>query len=366
MWRTIFQVIGLIAAILSLVPLFAADFWFIRVFDYLHMYFTGFTFIAIILYFFTFKPKWIQDYLYITVLLGCFAFQIFRAVDYLPFYPQEVEVAQNSSATQLTFYNVNVLQKNTESAKLFEELRELQPDVIVFMETDQIWADKISQEIKTNYPYRVEHPLDNTYGILLYSKLELVDPKVEFLIDQEIPSITTQLRTEKGELIQLYAIHPTPPMPQHNPKSTDRDKELIKTAIKAYNSELPVIVMGDFNDVPWSDSTQLTKSIGKLLDVRLGRGAFNTFNAKNMLMRWPLDHILSSSHFRYVDASTGVNFGSDHFPLWATLSLEPENRKAQEADEPTENQWKQAKDQLNAQDLESFTELPASIENLMD
>ena len=68
MWRTILQVVGLIAAILSLIPLIGADYWWIRVYDFLHMYFTAFTLIAIIIYFFKFKPGWARDYLYIGIL----------------------------------------------------------------------------------------------------------------------------------------------------------------------------------------------------------------------------------------------------------------------------------------------------------
>ncbi|MGB5981554.1 MAG: endonuclease/exonuclease/phosphatase family protein [Nonlabens sp.] len=366
MWRRTFQVIGIIAAVLSLVPLFGADFWWIRIFDYLHMYFMGFTFIAIILYFFTFKPKWVNDYIYIGILLGCFAFQVFRAIDYLPFYPSEVGAQENENATEITFYTANVLQKNTESKKLFEEINVKKPEIIVFTETDQVWQGKILNAIGADYPYKVEQPQDNTYGMILYSKLELVNPQVKFMVDDGIPSIHSEVMTDKGDKFQLFAIHPTPPMPQHNPKSTDRDQELMKTAIRSYNSEIPVVVMGDFNDVPWSDSTQLMKTIGKLLDARIGRGAYNTFNAQSFLMRWPLDHILSSSDFRYVDAATGVDFGSDHFPLWATLSLEPENKDNQRADEPSDSEWEQAKEQLNKQAFESFDKIPKKLHDMMD
>ena len=364
MWKKIFQVVGVIAAILSLVPLIGADYWWIRVFDYLHMYFLGFTLLAIILYLFTFKRKLGTDYLFIGILIGCFVFQIFRAKNYLPFYPSEVEKQLNANAEQLTFYTANVLQKNTDGKKLFDEINKLQPDVIVFTETDRTWQAEIMNEVGEGYPYKVEQAQDNTYGMILYSKLELIDPQVNFMVDQGIPSIDTRIKTRKGDVIQLYAIHPTPPMPQHNPKSTDRDQELIKTAIRSYQSELPVVVMGDFNDVPWSDSTQLMKTIGKLLDVRIGRGAFNTFNAQSWLMSWPLDHILTSSDFRYIDAATGVGFGSDHYPLWATLSLEPQNKSDQRTDEPSKEEWQQAKKQLKQQGMESFTELPAAIQNL--
>ncbi len=367
MWRKIFQVIGIIAAVLSLLPLMAADFWWIRILDFLHVYFTILTFVAIILYFFTFKPSWAKDYVYIGILLACFAFQIYRIIDYIAIYPIEVEQStENVSKDQeILIYTSNVLEKNDKHEDLFVEIKELDPDVIVFTETNSKWQQWIKADMGNRYPYKVEYPLDNTYGMILYSKFELINPEVKFQVDPEIPSIHTKLRTKSGELVQLYAIHPTPPMPQHNPKSTDRDQELIKTAIHSYNSELPVIVLGDFNDVSWSDSTQLTKTIGRLLDVRIGRGIYTTFNAKNYAMRWPLDHILTTSDFRHKESGTGVKYGSDHFPLWVRLTLESDKKDEQAAAEPDEEDWKQAKSQLDEAGMESFTELPAGIKNLM-
>jgi endonuclease/exonuclease/phosphatase (EEP) superfamily protein YafD len=367
MWRKILQVVGLIAAILSILPLAAADFWWIRILDFLHVYFTIFTFAAILLYFFTFKRGLIKDYIYIGILLACFVFQIFRIMDYIAIYPIEVQesTAQATIEQEILVYTANVLEKNDKKEELFKELDELQPDLIVFTETDSKWQGWIKNDMGDRYPYKVEFPLSNTYGMIMYSKLELVDSKVEFQVDPEIPSIHTKVRMKTGEMIQVYAIHPTPPMPQHNPKSTDRDQELMKTAILSYNSELPVIVLGDFNDVSWSDSTQLTKTIGKLLDVRIGRGIYTTFNAQNWFMRWPLDHILTTADFRHKESGTGVKYGSDHFPLWVKLTLESDKKQDQVADEPDEEDWKQAEKQLKKAGLESFTELPAGLKNIL-
>ncbi|SCX96654.1 Uncharacterized conserved protein YafD, endonuclease/exonuclease/phosphatase (EEP) superfamily [Nonlabens sp. Hel1_33_55] len=368
-WRITFQIIGLIAALLSLVPLFAADFWWIRVFDFPHLQLAAFTLIAIILYFFTFKPRWIKDYLYIGILIGCFAFQMTKIYKFLPISSNEVLASTEgiSENKEFTVFTANVLESNESSEKLFKDIQDQNPDIILFTETNSRWLNTISSKIGQDYPYKVEQPQDNTYGMILYSKLPIRNSSINFMVDEGIPSIDAQIQLKDGNWFQLLAIHPTPPMPQHNPKSTDRDTELMRTAIKSYNSDLPVVVLGDFNDVAWSDPTELTKKIGKLLDYRLGRGFYNTFHAQYpIIMRWNLDHILTSSEFRYKNAGTGSDYGSDHFPVFVTLTYEPELAKEQEASEPTENEWKRAKDQMSEKGIESFTELPPAFEELMD
>jgi endonuclease/exonuclease/phosphatase (EEP) superfamily protein YafD len=367
-WRKTFQVIGIIAALLSLFPLIAADYWWIRIFDFPHIILTSFTVLAIFLYFFTFKPKWVNDYLYITVLLACFAFQFSKFIHYTIFFPVEMEESSDnvSEDQELVLYTANVLQENKRGTNLFIEIREREPDLIVFTETDQRWLEDIREQVGDRYPYKVEQPQDNTYGMIVYSKLPLYDQSVEFLVDNEIPSIHTKVELRTGDLMQLYAVHPTPPMPQHNPMSTDRDTELMTVALLSQKSELPVIILGDFNDVAWSDSTQLTKTISGLLDLRIGRGFYNTYHAQYPLMRWPLDHLLAGPEFRHQASGVGVDFESDHFPKYAYFTYEPDRAGEQMPDPPTQEDYNQMRDQMSENGLESFGEMPASFKKWME
>jgi endonuclease/exonuclease/phosphatase (EEP) superfamily protein YafD len=238
MWRKILQGIGILAAILSLLPLLAADFWWIRVFDFLHVYFTVFTLVALLIYFVTFNTSNIKDYVFVVILLSCFCFQLFRICDYLGVYRVEVQesTANIPAQDELMVYTANVLEKNDTSQPLIDEIKNLQPDIVVFTETNTKWQNKIQSGLGDLYDYKVSYPLDNTYGMILYSKLQLIDPQVKFQSDPEIPSIHTKVQMKNGEIIQVYAIHPTPPLPQHNPQSTDRDQELLKTAILTYTN----------------------------------------------------------------------------------------------------------------------------------
>ena len=217
---------------------------------------------------------------------------------------------------------------------------------MLLTETNQKWADAINKGLRGQYKYRIGIPLENTYGMLLFSRFKLDNPKIKFMVEDTIPSIHTRLILDSKDTLQIFAIHPAPPTPQHNPSSVDRDAEMMKIAKLSKNSELPVIVLGDFNDVAWSETTRLFQKVSGLLDLRKGRGLFNTYNAKSLVMRWPLDHVFTSPEFRMENVHLGESIESDHFPFFTQLSFEPNLAKEQELPPPTEKQLKRAFKQI--------------------
>jgi hypothetical protein len=66
--------------------------------------------------------------------------------------------------------------------------------------------------------------------MLLYSKLPLEHSFVHYMVEADIPSIYTQLILRSDIRVQLYATHPTPPVPNKNPSSAERDKALLLIA----------------------------------------------------------------------------------------------------------------------------------------
>lgn len=187
---------------------------------------------------------------------------------------------------------------------------------------------------ESGYCHAVKEPRDNKYGMLLYSRLELIDPEIRHLLKPGIPSMHTRVRLRTGACIWLHGVHPEPPSPTEADSSLPRDAELLIVGRESKGHDIPAVVAGDLNDVAWSYTTRLFQKTSTLLDPRKGRGMFNTYHAKIPLMRWPLDHVFHSEHFLLCDIRRLPAFCSDHFPVYVRLLLQPQAAGLQQAPKP--------------------------------
>ncbi len=331
--------LSLFILIVTFIPFIRSDYWAFRVFDYprLQKWFIN---LAVLLAFsFIVNFEHWYDWALLGGLIANFLYLSYLIYPFLPIAPTEVKLATpQSSGSRFSLMISNVLEDNPHKDRLLTLIRERMPDLLVLSETGHVWAGAM-HAIDAEYPYRAAKVLDNTYGIMLFSRLEILESEIRFLVEDDVPSIFAKIRLADGGTFQLICIHPTPPVPGENTRSTERDKEILMVGKIAKESALPVIVTGDLNDVAWSYTNDLFQRTSGLLDPRKGRGFFNTFHAEHRFMRYPLDHIFCSPHFQLVHLERLPYIGSDHFPMWVELAYEPTEASQQRqpaADQETE------------------------------
>jgi len=262
----------------------------------------------------------------IAVSFLCCAYHGWWILPYTRLFPEEVKSAAKTDIQRIIkIMAANVLTPNRNAKGLIELVRENAPDILVTLESDAWWQAKLDA-LEPDYPFTIKCPLDNLYGMHVYSKLQLTDSRIDYLVEPDVPSIHALVSLPSGQQIRVHFLHPAPPSPTENEQSLARDAELIIVAKSVAGTDLPVIVTGDLNDVAWSETTRLFRKISGLLDPRVGRGMFNTFHANYWFIRWPLDHLFHSKHFSLSYMRRLRGFGSDHFPLLTELLLETGNK----------------------------------------
>ena len=324
--------IGAILAVATLLPLIRRQAWWVRILDFPRAQIAAAMLLVLLLHV-AIVDAGLWGQALRLLLVTCLALQVASMLPYTRLArPQVQDSDKPDPANSVRLLFANVLQSNRDASALLSVVREADPDVVLALEADRWWSEQLSELSKT-HPFTVLRPQDNTYGMLLFSRLELIDPCVSHLVQEDVPSIHTGLRLPSGRAIKLHCLHPRPPAPTESDSSVPRDAELLRVGRAVRDDPGPVIVMGDMNDVAWSHTSRLFRDISGLLDPRVGRGFFNTFNAKHVLVRFPLDHFFHSNDFRLVEFRRMAHIGSDHFPVFIHLSHEPDS--AQEQPEPT-------------------------------
>lgn len=316
--------LGILGILLTVKPFIRSANWFIRLGDFPRLQILIILLVSLFLNIYLFRTQNYFDYFLSLSTLIAIIYQAYCIYPFTFLHRKEVQKAceHDDDSTNFSLLIFNVLMENENHAQVVELIKNINADAVLLAEPNQRWADNLA-ELKTFYKHEVSHILDNHYGMIFFSKLDIHDTEIQFIIQEDIPSIHTQIKLKSGDDIAFHGVHPRPPVPEERGRSIERDGELLLVGKAVSESNLPCVVAGDMNDAAWSYSTKLFKRISGLLDPRVGRGFYNTFHAKHWIFRLPLDHVFHSHHFRLIDLQIVKNScGSDHFPVFIKLSYE--------------------------------------------
>ena len=313
-----------VALAATVVPVWPTNTWWVRVLDYPRLQMLAAMFLALTVLVVLVRRGWA-----VWLASGCYAVAcVWNVVLLSPYLLPPVfgwpaaEVAAGTCGTdrRLRVLAANVQMSNAHDDRLLKLVRAADPDVAWFQETDQWWEDRLST-LSDAMPYGLAKAQPNYFGVHLFSKWPLEDAGVRYYTKSRNPSVAATVTLPGGEKVRLYAIHPRPP--QIGQSTAERDAQMMAAALDAYDTTLPHVLLGDLNAVPWEDMLRRLREVGGFHDPRWGRGLLISWNAQSTTWKWPLDHILTGPAFELVSLEVLGPFGSDHYPMVATLCLAP-------------------------------------------
>ena len=339
----------IILIILTLLPMWRCEAWWVRSLDFPRLQLGAISMLLLLTETIWLDLSHFTTWSLMVATLLCLAYHAWWILPYTRVCPVEVKPSVSSAGgPSLRIMTANVLTPNRNAKALIELVRKNAPDILVTLESDAWWQSKLDA-LEPDYPHTIKCPLDNLYGMHVYSKLPMKDSRIEYLVESDIPSMHALVSLPSGHNIRIHFLHPAPPSPTENEESSERDAELIIVAKSVAETDAPVIVTGDLNDVAWSETTRLFRKISGLLDPRVGRGMFNTFHADYWFIRWPLDHLFHSNHFTLSRIRRLSGFGSDHFALFTELVIDAGRDDQQSNLQADEDDLAWAKDKADNQ-----------------
>lgn len=215
-----------------------------------------------------------------------------------------------------TAMSANVKIKNNDYSAMSKHILKHDPDVLFLMETDTGWIDALEPVISA-YPQVQRHPQPKAFGMVFATRLPLTKSRVVENTHRDTPTLYATLQPRGFPPVEFIGLHPKPPLPGWN--TEERDRNIINAGFQTPDRLPDAIVMGDFNDVPWSRTTTRFRKAGGWRDPRIGRGTYPTFPASLLAAGWPLDQIMLKGSLTLHSFEVLPNNGSDHRAIIATI-----------------------------------------------
>ena len=219
--------------------------------------------------------------------------------------------------TTLKVMTSNLLASNTSHDRQINTIQSANPDVIVFQEYTSAWHTVLSNAL-SSYPHKLTAPLDNPFGIAMYSRYPFTDSTVAPLFTGGKAAIRATVSIS-GKHIDIFGVHPPPPISAALYR--ERNKHLQLLAEYGSQSNGPMVIAGDLNTSPWSGAFMQFVQQGNLFDTRAGKGVFATWPDFFKPLQIPIDYIIVSAHFNVLSMHASGDLGSDHKTIWATLQF---------------------------------------------
>lgn len=317
MLNWIFWGVAIAAAVTTIVPLTNSVVWWVRMWDFPRLHIAGIALLALLASLFfsvSLKP------LLVAVLAAVIVYQSIEIFPYTPLSRTEIDLTNAPKPSDaISLLSVNVLMENTRYDDLIAIIDREDPDVLLLMETDAAWEQALS-EVLNRYSTIKTHIASDHYGLIFATRLTTTKVELLWPAADDTPALRAVIASPRGKAFNFIGLHPRPPVPGNT--TTVRDKQIKDAALMTQSSERPTVVMGDFNDVAWSWTTRRFKRYGDLLEPRVGRGLISSFHAQYPFMRLPIDQIFMTENVGLVSFGRLENFGSDHFPMAATIHVD--------------------------------------------
>ena len=267
------------------------------------------------------------------------------------FFKQKEEITVNNF--KVLTYNVMLFNYYDKKTQILDYINHSDADVVCLQEfgwhrnsKNFLSKEKIISSLK-NYPYYYIYiTLDKnnvTYGIATFSKFPIVHKQ---RIDYESyfnSSIFSDIKIG-NDTIRIFNNH------LESNRLTKEDKEKLSAemsseiisqtaqklsvavSLRARQAQLvsaeitkspyPVIVCGDFNDIPVS---YVYKKIrGNLQDTFIGSGKGMGLTYSDNLYRFRIDYILLNENFTYYGYEIDKVKYSDHYPVFCNVAMKPD------------------------------------------
>jgi len=211
----------------------------------------------------------------------------------------------------------NTANADREANRTIAILKGAGADLLTMQEVTPPWAALLSDSLKDIYPFRQIMVDMGMQGMAIFSKKEILS--VDTFYYQNLPNLVLGIALDEGcEKLFFVSSHMYPVLDQSSYRGFKGHLRTIENHLSKIDD--PVIVLGEYNAVSWSNEIQEFRKKTKLQDSR--RGFMPSFSDGSVSFTdIPLDHIFFSHHFQCKNFVTLRSKSSNHLGIMGSYQI---------------------------------------------
>ena len=189
-------------------------------------------------------------------------------------------VENKQPSISIAHYNLSNITYSPEA--FLEVIKNSSAELISFQEFNPFWDKLLSTELNKNYIECLKVTRIDPFGTAIFSKIQLISK--DTLYSAEKPGLTASIKLG-NEVVDIYSTYIIPSLNEDSNEKAQNQLSQISNQIK--QNKRSAIVLGEFNDVYWSNNIRSFRSDNKLFNSRRNTepGSFEV----------PYDHIFYTS-----------------------------------------------------------------------
>lgn len=225
--------------------------------------------------------------------------------------------APEVAGAPLKVATANILSRKGPHPDAVRELLAVDADLLVITEFHPNWRRALDEPLGATHPHRVLRPREDAFGLGVYSRFPLGEPRALAGMPYDIPLLRIEVQLPGGP-VALFAVHTMPP---RTPEYLHGHRQMVHALLSQVDpAPTPAFLVGDFN---FGVNTPQHRAL-----LRRGFRDGYTDGARGHGKTWPvldftrflpgmrLDHVYARG-FTCIEAGLGHGYNTDHRPVWS-------------------------------------------------
>ena len=212
---------------------------------------------------------------------------------------QNLRFADINAGPKISIAHIGLSATQEGYQSILEKVNEIDADVVSFQEVTPDWANILKEAFSDYYPHEASNIRISPFGMLIFSKYPITD--IDTFYYNRIPNLGVKMEVTEGQEVKLLASYILPPL--------NTREHLSVIASEVEKDDVPVITLGDYNLVYWSD------------EIISFRNSTHLKNSRRSTLQIHYDHIFYSDDFECVDFSEIVDMSSNHLGIYGAYQF---------------------------------------------